>query len=636
MARVTQDRHHIRVVTPLGKDELILTGISGAEYINDLFHFTLDMISPREQIDPTELLGKSVSFCVTDRDSDDHIRWFNGVVGRFGKGHHYQRDHWVYRAEIVPEVWLLKHRLNCRIFQNKTIPDIIQQVLSDAKISNYEMQLGGYDPVEYCVQYMESDLDFITRLIEDEGMLYFFKHEESRHVFKITDTTGGYFVTKNPNLELRSGTGRHNVVDAWQLQGHFLPNKWAHKDYDFESPKKDLNTNTKTVVGYQKAGDFEVFDWPGGYVDKGKGQNRSKKRMEQVESGHKRIDGSSFHRHLSAGGKFTLTRADAPPDENKDWVCSKVVHRAVDEGHFTTTTESFYRNEFSVAQHDTLLRAPRRTQRPVIPGAQTARVVGSGGEGQIYTDKYGRVKVKFHWDRAPETGNDTCWIRCVQPWAGPRFGMSFTPRIGMEVMVLFLDGDPDHPVVAGCIFNGDNMPHFSNDERSVGRETTNRLGITDNRDTKNNSGLFSRSVASKSETDGNVMRFDDQPGSEEMYIHAQKDLTRSVEHDERIEVDNDQKFEIGHDRKGKIGNNDELKVGVNQTIDVGQNIKITAGMKIELIVGASKITIDNTSIKLEAMMIDIKGTGTVNVSAPMTTVKGDGMLTLKGGITLIN
>lgn len=632
--KIKQQSHLIKVFTPLGDDALILTEIAGGEYVNDLFRFTLSMISDNRNIDPLAMIGKPVSFCV---GTDGPVRWFHGIVAHFGPSTGYRDDYRIYRAEIVPEFWFLRHRINCRIFQNKTTPDIIREVLNQAGLTNYELrENGSYQPREYCVQYLESDLDFVTRLIEDEGMFYFHKHSESEHKLIIADTTAAYYTIAEPKMEVRAQSDNRDHLASWVLQGVFLPTRWAHKDYDFETPTKDLHVNTRSAIGVKKPGDYEVFDFPGGYVDRGLGQNMSKMRMEQVESGFKRVTGMSRQYHLGAGGKFTLTRGEVESEDNTQWVCTAVTHRADDWAHITGDGDPSHRCQYEVAAHDTLLRAPRRTKRPLIPGAQTARVVGSGGAGQIYTDKYGRVKVKFHWDRAPETGNDTCWIRCVQPWAGPRFGMSFTPRIGMEVMVLFLDGDPDHPVIAGCIFNGDNMPHFSNDERSVGRETTNRLGITDDRDTKNNSGLFSRSVASKSEKDGNVMRFDDQPGSEEMYIHAQKDLTRSVEHDERIEVDNDQKFEIGHDRKGKIGNNDELKVGVNQTIDVGQNIKITAGMKIELIVGASKITIDNTSIKLEAMMIQITGQATAEMKSPMTTVKGDGMLTLKGGITFIN
>ncbi|MBL8834636.1 MAG: type VI secretion system tip protein VgrG [Alphaproteobacteria bacterium] len=607
--RITQENRTLKMESPLGEDQLVLMGLGGEERVNDLFEFQLDLLSPNMDIRPAQILGKPVSFSVR---AGTKTRFFSGIVSRFVAGAATEGDHRTYRAEVVPELWLLTQRIDCRIFQNQTAPDIIQKVLQEAGLPPFEpVGLAGHPELEYCVQYLETDFAFISRLMEDAGIVYFFKHAQGSHKLILTDKTSAYFKIEEPNIELRGGTVSLTAVSSWQQQHRFLPNRWAHHDYDFQVPTKNLLADTRSVVSLERSGSFEIFDWRGEYTEKARGRSLAKTRMEALESGFTIVEGGGACRFFAPGGKFTMTFHEIDAEVGKTWVVASVYHSATDLSHQTNSPAPSYANNFACVPEDVLLRSTRKTRRPIIPGPQTAFVVGPAGE-EIFTDKFGRIRVQFHWDRrGKKDEKSSCWIRVAQSWAGKKWGMAFTPRIGMEVVVEFLDGDPDQPIVAGCVFNGDNMPHWA----AQGSATQ--------------SGLKTRSSQGGGDDNANLLRFEDKTGSEEIYFHAEKDFTRVVENDDTLDVGNDQSEKIKRNRSVEVTlGNDTLKVPLGMC-------KIEAGIMIELKVGTSTLTVDQTGIRLNGLLISVQGTTAVITQAPMITENASGMLILHGGIMLI-
>lgn len=671
MATITDTKRWLQLKSPLGKDQLILTGFSGEEAINGFFSFRLDLISPKEAIQPTDLLGKEITFSVASGDSK---RNFHGFVSRLVSGGHV--DHWgdgttyyVYHAEIVPELWFLTHRVDCRIFQEKTTKAIIEEVLSKAGLKA-PTKIPTGRTWEYCVQYLESDWAFIERLIQEEGWPWFIRHLDGSNELHIGEDAGVYFGIEMANVEMDAEGTANNVINAFDQEYRFLPTKWANEDYDFKAPQKDLLVSTNSVAKSGKSGQFEVYDYPGNYIDKGnadgKGDRIAKRRIEALEANYKLAEGHGAVRFFEAGGYFTLKGHYFKGEDGKQWVIARVRHAASGAGYAAGATGSdTYGNSFVVAPKETILRPARTTPRPIIAGPQTAVVVGPAGE-EIDVDKYGRIHVQFHWDRLGEKNEkSSCWIRVAQSWAGPQWGAVFTPRIKMEVVVTFLDGDPDRPLVTGCVYNGDNMPPWA---------------LPAN---KTQSGFETRSSKGGAKADANIFRFEDKKAAEIIYMHAQKDHVVEVEHDEDITIDHDQIRHIKNDQTLKVDNNQtetikqnrkttitqgndtyNLKMGnLKEDIDMGNqttklgmgnrettlsmgNDKLTMSLgkqdvealqSIELKVGQSSVKLDQMGVTIKGMMIKVDGQIMVDIKGGvMTTVKAGAMLILKGGITLIN
>ncbi|MBV9834706.1 MAG: type VI secretion system tip protein VgrG [Alphaproteobacteria bacterium] len=663
MATITDANRWLRLTSPLGKDQLILTGFSGEEAINGFFSFRLDVISPKEDIQPTDLLGKEITFKVASGESA--WRNFHGFVSRMSSGG--AIDHWgdgtiyfVYHLELVPEYWFLTHRVDCRIFQEKTTKAIIEEVLSKSG-AKAATKLPTGRTWEYCVQYLESDWAFIERLCQEEGWPWFIRHKDGSNELHVGENNSLYFGIDMAKVEMDAEGTADNVINAFDQEYRFLPTKWANEDYDFKAPKKDLLTSTNSVKKTGKSGAYEVYDYPGNYIDKGdsdgKGDRIAKRRIEALEANFKLAEGHGAVRFFEAGGYFTLNGHRFKSEDGKQWVVARVRHAASGAGHAAGAGGSYtYGNSFVVAPKDTVLRPARTTPRPIIAGPQTALVVGPSGE-EIDVDKYGRIHVQFHWDRLGEKNEkSSCWIRCAQSWAGPQWGTVFTPRIGMEVVVEFLDGDPDRPLITGCVYNGDNMPPWT---------------LPDN---KTQSGIETRSSKGGAKADTNIFRFEDKKAGEIIYMHAQKDHVVEVEHDENITIDNDQTRYVKHDQTLKVKNdqtetieegnrkttiskgNDTYKLSMGNlkedismgnrttTIAMGNDkLGISLGKQdveamqsIELKVGMSSVKLDQTGVTIKGIMIKVEGQAMVTVKSPMTQVNGDGILILKGGITLIN
>jgi type VI secretion system secreted protein VgrG len=662
--KYTQANRHIAIETPLGPDKLLLGSFHGEERMSSLFTFTLSLMSEDGGIKAKDIVGKSVDFFVHMPDGKQ--RWFNGIISRFGYSGKDDRL-FIYQATVVPWLWLLTRGSDCRVHEcdeKKDAKDIIDGLLGELGFSDYKWDVKRtLAKRAYCVQYRETHFDFLSRLLEEEGIFYYFKHEKGKHLMVMTDHADGVYdcpdaeVTLSFNLS--QPTGADNLR-SWSHEYEFTSGKWSHTDYDFENPTTPLEVNTSSLVSLNGNSKLEFYDFPGDYADKSLGNDLVKLRMEAEEAAHDTVTGSSICYTFSPGGRFSLTKHHDKAEAGGKWVITSVEHRVSLGGSYTSGGSGGdvnYANTFQVLPAEVVFRPPRVRQKPRLMGIHSAVVVGPSGD-EIYTDKYGRIKVQFPWDRKGKNDDKSSfWIRVATPWAGKQWGMIHIPRIGQEVIVSFLEGDPDRPVVTGMLFNSENMPPYS---------------LPDN---MTQSGIKTHSSMKGGDDNFNEIRFEDKKDSEEIYIHAEKDLNCVIENnetrkvgfedkdagDQEIEIYNDQKLTVGHGSKAgsqivKIfkdrnveltSGNDalmisqgnmsvQLKMG-NQTTKLDLGKSATEAMQsIELKVGANSIKIDQTGITLKGIKVNVEGSAMVEVKAPMTNVKGDAMLTLKGGITMIN
>ncbi|MCB9761309.1 MAG: type VI secretion system tip protein VgrG [Alphaproteobacteria bacterium] len=669
----TQSNAILKVHTALGEDALVLVRLQGEEEISGLFRYTLEMISDQADLDLAAVIGTNAAVEMTL--SDGSTRWINGVVVRFiqaGTGVRVT----TYFAELRPWLWMLKLGSDCRIYQQKAVPDILTGIFDALGFSDYALRLeGSYDPREYCVQYHETALDFVCRLMEDEGIFWFFEHSDSAHTLVIADAAGAHEAC--PGLAQASygdpgGTWRSDeAIQQLSISKEVVPTGYALSDFNFEVPSTDL---TVKVEG-QGAGGFQHFEYPGGYGTKDAGEGRARLRIEASELPQDRIAGSSTCRAFTAGYAFELVGHNRE-DVNGTYVLRRVTHSG---------SREHYSNSFEAFPKTLPFRPLRSTSRPVIHGAQTATVVGKSGE-EIWTDQHGRIKVQFHWDRyGTSDENSSCWIRVAQRWAGKGWGMVWLPRIGQEVIVSFLDGDPDRPLVTGSVYNGEQTPPYPLPDE----QTKSTL----------------RSDSSKGGGGFNELRFEDKKDEEEVYLHAQKDLNVEVGNDETDTVKNNRTVTIQegdetlvvekgnrkvqvseggekHSVKGarellvvgaekhtnqdtfthEVAKDYNLNVDGNLTIAVIGNLKILADGDVQIEAGKNITQKAKMDISAEATMnisnkatmnltneanvsmtnkakVSMTNDGGINMTSKasaMQTVDGGGMLTLKGGLVKIN
>jgi type VI secretion system secreted protein VgrG len=552
MGTYTQQKRLLSVTTPLGADVLLLTAFVGREEVSRLFSYQLDLLSENAAVAAKDIVGQGVTWTVRHVDSEP--RHFHGVVCRFAVGPTKFRNLRHYRAEVVPWLWFLTRTANCRIFQNKTAPDIIKQVFDDLGFSDYQFKLqGSYGPREYCVQYRETAFNFVSRLMEEEGIFYFFKHQEGKHTLVLGDAKTAHQDVPETPVAYALGSKAQNHVSAWEHRYEFRTGKWAQTDYNFETPSTSLLTTTNTLIDQPKATKFEVFDYPGLYLKKPEGDAETKVRMEEEETGYDLVHGASRCVTFIPGGKFTLEGHDAEA-ENQAYVFTAVEHTATDNSYSGTDAGSEYGNTFECIPAAVPFRPARLTRKPFVQGVQTAVVVGPKGE-EIYVDKYGRVKVQFHWDRVGKKDeNSSCWIRVAEVWAGKNWGMVYHPRIGQEVVVDFLEGDPDRPLITGRVYNAEQMPPY-----------TLPANMTQ-------SGVKSRSSKQGTAENFNELRFEDKKDAEDIYFHAEKDFHRVVENNDDLKVGFEKKDK--GDQTIAVFNNRTLTVGCSNATDGSETTTI--------------------------------------------------------------
>ena len=451
----------IAVDTPLGADRLSLRSFTGTEAISQLFRFNLEMTSDDPEINFDQIVGQKVTVRVTLADGSSK-RFFNGHVSRFTQLPGEERlAH--YQAEVVPWLWFLTRTANCRIFQEMTVPDIIQQVFKDFGFQDFENQLQRqYETWEYCVQYRETACGFVMRLMEQEGIFFFFRHEDGKHVLVMGDSpTANKPCPNQPSVryERVSGSGydrEDDVILRWDYQQELRTGKYAATDYNFETPSTSLLAKLDSSINQGGNQRYEVFDYPGEYEKRNQGEAQVRLRIEEQELSHILVSGESNCRDFSAGLRFELTDHERQ-DQNGPYVLTSVTHSAHSGTFYSGQVEegAGHANSFTCIPHSVPFRPPRMTVKHLALGPQTAVVVGPSGE-EIYTDKYGRVKVQFHWDRlGNHDEKSSCWMRVSQPWAGKNWGGMWIPRIGQEVIVDFLEGDPDRPIITGRVYNAE-------------------------------------------------------------------------------------------------------------------------------------------------------------------------------------
>lgn len=575
MPTYTQDTRPIAVETPLGKDVLLLTAFSGAEEMSRLFHYELEMISEKESIAPTDIVGKQIDFSVNYPDGEP--RCFNGFVKRFvycGTGDRLS----TYRAEVVPWLWFLTRTSDCRIFQKKKVPEIIQQVFKDLGFTDFKLNVQGGEPREYCVQYRETDFNFISRLMEEEGIFYFFKHEKGKHTLVISNVPSAYEDCQDKEVQYAASASAPEPTDqirSWEHQYEFKSGKWVHDDYNFTTSTTDLTADKKCTPALPPdSAKFEFYDFPAEVAATSESKAKAEVRMQQEEAGFNVVHGESYCRSFSPGGKFTLKKHANKSEQGQSYVLTAVRHEARVGSTYVGGTGGAsawtYNNSFLCIPSSVPFRPERSTMKPVVHGVHTAVVTGPAGE-EIHCDKYGRVKVQFHWDReGKKDDNSSCWIRCAQPSAGKGWGMMSLPRIGQEVVVTYLDGDPDRPLITGCVYNDQQMPAYG----LPGEKTKTCF----------------KSNSSPGGAGFNEIRFEDKGGSEQFYLHAQKDMDMLVLNDQRVNIDHDQSLTVGNDRMESVGNDKHVTIGKNVHESIGKDLH-------QAIAGDHHVTLEKSRIE---------------------------------------
>jgi len=500
---------------------------------------------------------------------------------------------------MVPWAWFLGQTSDCRIFQNMKVPDIITQIFQDNGFTDFEKRIFQNHPErEYCVQYRETALNFVMRLMEEEGIFFFFTHEKDKHTLVFGDAPDAHKpcpVQDMVRYELTSGGWQDDdVVLSWRIHKEVRPAKFALTDYNFKTP------STSLMVNRAAEGQYEVYDYPGEYPDRGEGDSLVRVRLEEKRTPVMVAEGEGDVRVFTAGARFTLEE-HYREDQNQEYVITSVFHSASQGGDFRSgqSSEARYKNHFECIPFSTPIRPLRLTPTPTIQGSQTAVVVGPQGE-EIFTDKYGRVKVQFHWDRRGKRNeNSSCWIRVSQPWAGKGWGAVSIPRLGQEVVVDFLEGDPDRPLVTGRVYNAEQMPPYG---LPAGAHM---MGFRSN-STKGGGGY-------------NEIVIHDSKSDEKIVIHAQKDMATTVEHDQSTLVvtgDQSNTVKTGNQTNtvmtGSQHNVTKKDVIIASTED---QIVISAKTKITLVVGANSLAMDKDgNIALIGKQILINGTDRVDIN----------------------
>jgi len=606
---ISQTDRWVRIATPLGDNTFIVLSFGGTEELSELFSFDLKLASERNDITFEQLAGKNVTVAIGSSDGTE--RYFNGIIVAFSPAVTSTKEGYsVYNAVMQPALWLLTQCYDCRIFQDKSVPDILELVLGQACLGakgvkmaiDYRLALSGsYSAREYCVQYNETDFGFIARLCENEGIFYFFEHANGKHTLVFADAADQhkpYAAGKKETVCLQTTMGANldsEVITALQQTQKMTTGKYTARDYNFTIPDTDL-TVSKDTQSNASGGQGETYEYPGGYEKSaGRGQALATVRIEASDVRFHTLQGRSNCRGFIPGYKFTLSDHPLKQLNGKSYVFARVRHDAKQD--FTTGTAGgdTYFNSFFCFPHQIPFRPQRKSDEPLIVSSQTAIVTGPKAE-EIHTDKYGRVKVKFFWDRRKDDkgdGNMSCWIRVSQISAGGKWGAMHIPRVGQEVLVTFLDGDPDRPIITGRVYHGTNLPPYD-----LPAEKTKSTIMTD---------------SSKGGGNSNEIRFEDLKDSEEYFTHAAKDQNEVVENDmstqvksnqtikveknrnltvasgnetiaiesggRRVSVKSDEKHENSANYLQKVGADFTLKVNGNITIDASGLVKIS-GAKV--------------------------------------------------------
>ncbi len=648
----TQDKRLLAIYTSLGKDFLLINRITASEGLSELYSIEVELLHEEDaagfqatEVDPTEIIGTAVTVTIDQRDGT--IRELTGIVNRFSQGTRDTRFSYYY-AKIVPHVWILTQKKQSRIFQNLSVPDILRKVFEGFEVT-WQIQ-GVTNKRNYCVQYRETDFDFASRLMEEEGICYYFEHRDGKHKMIVANTPQShpdcpskaripYFIDVT-----RQAEDFVTSVNSWRTDFHLQTGKVTLWDHNFQLPTNKLDEVQQSVFSVSDNQKLELYDYPGGYarkydgIDKGGGeqsgelnnvfndrQSTVKTMMESLDAQYKVISGASDCSAMTAGYRFELFNHPNSANDGQ-YVITSVTHESEQNPSYVSddNVEESYTNSFTCIAHGSgapPFRPLRKTPKPSVQGSQTAFVVGPGGE-EIFTDKYGRVKVQFNWDRDGQVNEaSSCWVRVAQAWAGNKWGTMFIPRIGMEVIVHFLEGDPDQPIITGCVYNPQTMPPYTLP------------------DEKTKSTIKSNS--SKGGGGFNEFRFEDKKGSEQIFIHAEKnqdirvknDVMETILHDRHLIVENDQYEKVKKDKHLKVMGDHNEKVDGSISINAGVDFEEKAGTKFAVDAGTEIHLKSGTSMTLETgTSLTLKvGGNFININAGGIFIKGTMVMINSGG-----
>lgn len=647
----TMQKHRlIAVNSALGEDVLLFGRMTFREQLSQLFEGQLELFSEKTDIKLASLLGTNLTVRM-ELPYQQGTRYFNGFVTRFSYEGTRGLRYGVYHAEIRPWFWFLTRTADCRIFQHKTVPDIVKEIFREQGFTDFKDALtGSYREWEYCVQYRETDFHFVSRLLEQEGAYYYFTHENGKNILVLADSIGSHETFPHYETVPYFPPDAHDrrerdVLSEWLVGKSVQPGAYFLNDYDFTAPRKSLRAVLNQPKSHALA-NFEMYDYPGEYTELSDGNHYSKVRLEAFLAEHELAHGRGNAAGLAAGYLFSLSNCPRD-DQNRKYLITSAVHYVESDEYESFAGNGLsgkpYQGEITALDAQQQYRAPRITPKPVVQGPQTAIVVGPGGE-EIYTDQYGRVKCQFHWDRYGRADeNSSCWIRVAQSWAGKKWGMIYLPRIGQEVIVDFLEGDPDQPIITGRVYNGINMPPYD----LPAKATVSTL----------------KSHSSKGGGGFNEFRFEDKKGEEQVFLHAERnedirvkndafewigserhlivkkkqfeqvegekhlivksgdggkgDQFEKIEGEKHQEVKQDCNLKIGGglslkvdgDRQEKIGGNHALDAGTEIHLKAGMKVVIEAGMQLTIKVGGNFITLDPSGVTIQGTMVKINSGG---------------------------
>ncbi len=637
------------MTTPAGNEPRFLFEVSdtGKQYQISVVDFTLieRISSPFElnaslacekQIKFDDVVGKEALLTILGDDKD---RYCHGIISKFMYTGSSGRFH-LYQARVVPSLWLLSLEQDCRIFQDKIVEDIVKQVLQDAGIKSdrFDFRVQNKPPKrEYCVQYRETDLNYISRLLEEEGIFYFFEHSKSKHLLVFGDSTVAYKPIEGKADVTFNPTGmvpEEEYVYEFNFSHRIYSGKVTQRDFNFEKPSLDLISPPENKTR-QKTGELEIYDYPGKYIDQDRGKKLTKIRLEESMTFKEKAEGQSACPRFIPGFKFKLK--DHEPQEfnfNKEYLLVEVVHTGTQPQVLEERADSemglTYSNSFIGIPSSVTFRPERKTPKSIVEGLQTAIVTGPQKE-EIYTDEYGRVKVQFHWDReGAKDDKSSCWIRVASIFAGGQYGAIFTPRIGQEVIVDFLEGDPDQPLITGRVYNADLKPPYTlPDEKtkstiktnsSIGGEGFNEIRFEDEKDKEQifihgQRNLDLRVKSDRLEWIGN-----------EHHLIVKKDQLEKVEGDKHLTILGDQNEKVngtvslqtGMDLQEKAGMNYAMDAGMAIHLKAGMNVVIEAGVSLTIKVGGNFVNINPGGVFIQGTMVMINSGGAPGVGSGST------------------
>jgi type VI secretion system secreted protein VgrG len=623
----TQEGRIIKIDTPLGADVLLLQGFTGEEGVSRVFGFNLDLLSETNSaIAPQDILGQKATLTIAL--PGQKRRYVNGYISHFSQTGRDPRFTY-YQARLVPWLWFLGRTSDCRIFQKMSVPDILAKLFQELGFTDFRNALrASYDPPrEYCVQYRESTLNFVCRLMEQYGIFYFFEHQSTKHTLVLADSPNAYqSCPEQPRVRFVQNVGEledEDAISEWGVSYELRPGKCSLTDYNFETPTTDLSASLSSTVRVGGNDRFEVYDYPGEYLKRAEGEGLVKIRMEEEETPYTVARGASNCRAFLSGYRFDLEE-HYRRDWNSAWVLTEIRHAATVGGSYhgaEGAPSEQYSNSFACIPAAVPFRPPRLTPRPVVRGPQTAVVVGKSGE-EIWVDKYGRVKVQFHWDREGQSNeNSSCWVRVSQLWAGKGWGAMWIPRIGQEVIVDFLEGDPDQPIITGRVYNAVEMPPYA----LPGEQTKSTI----------------KSYSSKGGGGFNEIRFEDKKGKEQIFIYAErnqdlrvkdtafetiggerhlvvgKDQFELVKGDKHLHVKGDQNEKVdgtvslttGQDYQAKVGMKYALEAGMEIHLKAGMKVVIEAGLQLTLKAAGGFVDIGPAGVTIQGTLVNINSGG---------------------------